>query len=69
MHEYERLIQKKGRVLEITEQFLQTREKAYACSKLDIQKVVLRTNLTTNTFHLHDTYTRKVGSSRRHILD
>ena len=33
LHEYKRLIQRKRRIWEVTQQFLQTQEKANACAK------------------------------------
>ena len=33
LHEYQRLIQRKRRIWEVAQQFLQTQEKAYACAK------------------------------------
>ena len=33
LHEYKRLIQRKRRIWEVTQQFLQTQEKPHACAK------------------------------------
>ena len=33
LHEYKSLIQRKRRIWEVTQQFLQTQEKAHACAK------------------------------------